>query len=134
MTLVPDSIRHTYLATVITVEGQRVVQAVMDLGPFWVLTANNPGSEPLDDAENAKRHQMLSNQLRLDGHRSYPAVGTSPDGSWSEESVAVPGLDQAAALAYGRRFGQHAVFEVTADELWVHGCAEDWQVSRALDA
>ena len=87
-----------------------------------MLTAHNPGSERLTDAENAERHAALCARLDDLGHPWLPALGTSPAGDWSEESVAVPGLGRETALALGRQFGQAAVFEVTTEELRVHAC------------
>ena len=127
-----ESLRIVYLRTVVAVEGRPAAKAVRDLGPFWVLTAWNPGSEPFSDTENAERHWQLCARLDELGHTWLPALGTSPDGSWSEESVAVPGLDRETALALGREFGQEAVFEVTAEYLRVHGCSADWQFERLL--
>ncbi|MBC8484329.1 MAG: DUF3293 domain-containing protein [Actinobacteria bacterium] len=130
MDATPESLRIAYLQTVVTVDGRPAAEAVHDLGPFWVLTAWNPGSERLSDAENAERHAALCARLDELGHNWLPALGTSPDGSWSEQSVAVPGLDRDTALALGREFAQEAVFEATAEALRVHGCDGDWRVER----
>ena len=132
MDTTPESLRIAYLQTVVTVGGRPAAEAVRDLGTFWVLTAWNPGSELFSDTENAERHQALCACLDELGHTWLPALGTSPDESWSEESVAVPGLDRETALALGREFGQEAVFEVTAEYLRVHGCSGDWQIERPL--
>jgi hypothetical protein len=128
----PESLRVAYLQTVVTVEGQPAAEMVREIGTFWVLTAWNPGSEKLSDTENAERHAALCAHLDELGHTWLPALGTSPDGSWSEQSVAVPDLDREAALAIGREFAQEAVFEVTTEILRVHGCTGDWQVERPL--
>ena len=61
-----------------------------------------------------------------------PAAGSSPDGGWAEESVAVVGIDRAAARALGREFGQHAVFEVADGLLRVHACFDGWIDERPL--
>ena len=132
MDTTPESLRIAYLRTVVTVEGRPAAEAVREIGTFWVLTAWNPGSEPFSDTENAERHRQLCARLDELGHTWLPALGASPDGSWSEESVAVPGLDRETALALGREFGQEAVFEVTAENLRVHGCSGDRQIERPL--
>ena len=132
MDTTPESLRIAYLRTVVTVEGRPAAEVVRDLGTFWVLTAWNPGSEPFSDTENAERHRQLCARLDELGHPWLPARGASPDGTWFEESVAVPGLDRHMALALGREFGQEAVFEVTAEKFRVHGCSADWQFERLL--
>ena len=45
----------------------------------------------------------------------------APDGSWSEESVGIPGLDRDNAFALGRRFHQEAVCGVLAKVFSAHG-------------
>ena len=127
---VSEALRIAYLRTVVTVEERPAAEAVADLGTFWVLTAHNPDSERLAGAENAARHAALCACLDELGHPWLPALGTSPDGDWSEESVAVPGLDRETALALGRQFGQAAVFEVITGELRVHACDATWTLDR----
>jgi hypothetical protein len=127
----PESLRSAYLRTVVTIDGRPAVEMVAGLGTFWVLTAWNPGSERLSDAENAERLRALCARLDELGHTWLPALGTSPDGTWSEQSVAVPGLDRDTALALGREFAQEAVFEVTTEILRVHGCTGDWTIETS---
>jgi hypothetical protein len=74
------------------------------------ITAHNPGSRRLDDAENRHRHAALVEEVRRRGLVWYDGAGAGNDGVWpAEESVLVPGLDEAAAVALGRAFGQLAV-------------------------
>ncbi len=49
------------------------------------------------------------------------ASWATPDGSWSEESVGIPGLDRDNAFALGRKSAQEAVFGVLANAFRVHG-------------
>jgi len=128
----PESLRIAYLRTVVTVEGRPAAEVVRDLGTFWVLTAWNPGSELFSDTENAERHQALCACLDELGHTCLPALGASPDGSWSEESVAVPGIKSRDARALGRQFDQAAVFEVTNGYVRIHGCTDRWMVQRSI--
>ena len=131
MDTTPESLRIAYLRTVVTIDGRPAAEVVREIGTYWVLTAWNPGSERLSDAENAERHAVLCARLDEPGHTWLPALGTSPDGSWSEQSVAIPGLDRDTALAIGREFAQEAVFEVTTDHLRVHGCTGDWTIETS---
>jgi hypothetical protein len=79
------------------------------LGPLHVITAVQPDSDPAS-ADNSARMILLDNELRLARLHFSPAVGSSFDGTHSEVSRAVFGLDDTAARRLGERFGQVAVF------------------------
>ena len=132
MDTTPESLSVAYLRTVVTIDGRPAAEMVREIGTYWVLTACNPGSERLSDAENAERHAALCARLDELGHTWLPALGTSPDGSWSEQSVAVPGIKPRDARALGCQFGQAAVFEVTKRYVRIHGCADRWMVQRPI--
>ena len=127
-----DDLRAAYLETVVTVGSRSAVEVLDERGPFWVVTAWNPFSEPETPEANAGRHAELVARLEADGLGWLPAVGSSSDGQWAEESVAVAGIDRAAVRALGRAFDQHAVFEVDDPVLRVHACFEDWIDERPL--
>jgi hypothetical protein len=92
--------------------------------PIFVLTAYNPNGIERDPTQNVAAEQELERELDRAGVASWPAVGRSPDGAWAEPGVAVAGIDRAAACAYGRSYGQLAVFEVTDREVHVVRCAD----------
>lgn len=74
------------------------------------VTACNPRSQSLPDADNAARHADLLAQVQAAGHVFYPGRGMPDSGDWKpEESLLILGLDQDAALRLGARFGQNAV-------------------------
>lgn len=74
------------------------------------VSAANPGSVQLDPSENLRRHEALLSHLRRYALPCHIGVGIGDDGSWpAEESVLVLGLDETAAVALGRTFGQRAV-------------------------
>ncbi len=77
---------------------------------FALVTACNPGSEPLDAASNAERQARLECEL-LEGHyEPYAAEHVADDGLWPvEESCFVPELSAEDACALAADFGQHAV-------------------------
>ncbi len=77
--------------------------------PFVLVTAYNPHSNPLPDAENRRRNRTLEKELRARGLSFAPSSGASPDGVWWEPGFAVFGLSSGEALALGRQHGQHAV-------------------------
>jgi hypothetical protein len=79
------------------------------------ITACNPGSTRLSDADNQARQRQLDEAVRRLGKVSLPGRGVGDDGSWPpEESVLVLGLDEAEAGAVGRLFGQTAIVCGTA--------------------
>ncbi len=97
-----------------------------------VLTAWNPGvSRPThgaNDAANAELRQALAER----GLDVLDALGSSPDGTHQEESFAVVGLSRDAAVELGSRFGQDAVFELSANAQTVVGCDGGWSLTRPL--
>ena len=78
------------------------------LEEYAYLTAWNPGSGKLPDAENRARQDDL--KARLKGrHPTIEGLATADDGAWSEESLLVLGISRADALALAREFGQAAI-------------------------
>ncbi len=92
-----------------------------------VITAWNPRSRPTDEATNRQANADLAVVLLAMGATVLPARGTAADGGWSEDSFAVP-LDGGrpslhTLLAVGRAFGQHAVYVIDDDHLYIVACA-----------
>jgi transcriptional regulator with XRE-family HTH domain len=86
-----------------------------------VITAFNPRSRLLRRGENEERNRLLASDLERAGLRYVPAVGRSPDDSWSEDSFAVIDGDREQLLDLARRYDQNAIFEWTPDQraiLW----------------
>lgn len=84
------------------------------------VTACNPHSQRLPDADNAVRHADLLARVQAAGHVFYLGRGTPDGGNWKpEQSLLILGLDEAAALRLGAHFGQNAVVVGRAG-----GCAE----------
>ena len=134
----PEELRLAYLATVISIElepGDVVdVASAVELlpTPVFIITAWNPFSEVLDPEENDSRNLELQVALTELGATTRPAVGSSPSGDWAEESFAVTGIDRAEALGLGRRFGQHAIFEIATSEVRVLASDGSWVEERPL--
>ena len=78
---------------------------------FAFLTAENPASRILPEAENAIRQESLrTNLLPLLPNAPYPAVHLSENGAWPEEkSWWAPGLSAEQAVDLGRQYGQNAL-------------------------
>ena len=135
---VPAGLRRTYVQTVVSVDGDNgrlsAHAAVEQLGePLYIITAANPFGTMLSEDDNRARHESLGDVLIASGCRPYPAVGSSPDGNWSEESWAVTGIGSATARRIGRAFEQNAVFELSGYTQRVLGCFGDWAVERQID-
>jgi hypothetical protein len=76
---------------------------------FAILTAYNPGSQPLSQEENQRRHRQLESEIQRLGLAYTPSLSTSPEGTWAEEGFAVFAIGLEEALALGRKFEQQAV-------------------------
>jgi Protein of unknown function (DUF3293) len=80
-----------------------------------IVTAYNPDGRELPAAENEGRDRELAESLRA--HPTVRTVGSAPDGTMAEPGFAVHGLDDTAARALGRRFGQLAIYRWSFDAL-----------------
>ncbi|MFF3361301.1 DUF3293 domain-containing protein [Streptomyces misionensis] len=87
-----------------------------------VITAWNPRGRTASAGANARAHRLLLGEVHRLGLAWWPAEGGDPGGTHREESVAVVGLDDAAARGLGRRFGQDAVFAWTPGAWRVLAC------------
>ena len=72
------------------------------------LTAYNPGSVRLSDADNAVRQRELLVAIEQAGHPYHEGAGVG-DGWEPEPSLLVLRISEADAVALGRRFGQNAI-------------------------
>lgn len=73
------------------------------------ITACNPWSRTLSDAQNAQRMKGLMEVLRARSLRWYPGAGQHPNNGWpAEPSLLVMGLSLAAARVLGASFEQNA--------------------------
>ncbi|MFP2905407.1 DUF3293 domain-containing protein [Pyxidicoccus sp. 3LFB2] len=91
---------HPVLDAALTARGHR---------EWAFLTAWNPGSRPRGDDENRRAQERLISQLVAGGQVVAAAIGEAEDGSWSEQSLFVPGLPRAEAERFGCAYGQVAV-------------------------
>jgi len=81
------------------------------------VTAWNPGSNKLDDAENRRRQEELENEVRKSGFVFYRGAGIPDDSSsieWTpEESILIAGINSEDAVKLGKKCRQAAI--VTGD-------------------
>jgi len=90
--------------------------------PIHVITACNPQGRERSEASNRAAAAELAGELWVSGVAMSRALGRSPSGDHSESSVAVSGLSRQEALRLGRRCGQIAIYEVTADSVILVAC------------
>lgn len=93
--------------------------------PIHVVTASNPSRQRFGEDADTEANTALAGELWTRGIPMARAVGRSPDGRHSEESVALFGRTRQEALALARRYGQEAIFEVTRDAVLVVSCVSD---------
>lgn len=131
---ITDELLALWLRTVVTVEGAVVSGAGAGPLPFTppvhVLTAWNPQSTERSPADNSAADARLVTDLDAAGLAHRRATGADPEGTWAEDGHAVAGLDRPAAAELGRRYGQHAVYELTEAEVLVVECERGAVVGR----
>ena len=92
----------------------------------WALiTAYNPYSQCLSEAENRQRHQKLLDYLSNLQLTSLAAVGKDRKNIWiPEQSLVILGLNRQSAIAIGRKFQQNAIvygeLHQPVELLWVN--------------
>jgi hypothetical protein len=91
-----------------------------------VVTAWNPRSVALTDAENRARQARLQSVVDLLGYRSLDVIVQAVSGDWpAEPGLGLVDVTRPRAVALGVLFDQTAVFELTPAALRVVGCFED---------
>ena len=99
------------------VDAQR---AARELGPFTVLTSDNPFSNELRSDVNAERRGQLYADLQRRGVRVRHTIGRDPTGAWpAEEGFAL--LDQSLEFAreLARAWDQFAIYDVSEERVLV---------------
>ena len=77
---------------------------------FAILTAYNPGSCLVADAENSTRQAQLECALLEQGYEAYAGQNLADDERWPvEESCFIPDMPEGTALVFAARYGQCAV-------------------------
>lgn len=99
----------TELATLLLESGSRCAA---------FITACNPYSWPVGEAENTRAQQQLATELQASGYAAIPAIGLDPSGEWQgEESFLVPGLALEEAKVLGRQYAQNAILWMDMDSV-----------------
>ena len=95
------------------------------VAPVLIVTAWNPDSTILPEADNQARNQLLVAELARSGATLWPAVGWDPEANHHEDGFAVSGLTRAEGVTLGARHGQAAVFVWTPAAWAVVSCSDD---------
>lgn len=88
--------------------GGALAAHLLPRGPWAIVGASNPWSQPLEAGANAARTRALRADLESACLRWSVGHSSAPDGSWAEESFLVEGVGRDGALAICRRHGQAA--------------------------
>jgi hypothetical protein len=101
------------------------VDAANDLGPFSVVTGDNPFSQHRDGDANAQRRVELRELLNDHDVMVRPTIARDPTGEWpDEEGFALLEKTPDFAKALARAFEQFAFYDVNEDEVLVRACAD----------
>lgn len=94
------------------------------------LTACNPHSLPLPDADNARRMSELRACLQREGGRWLEGEGSIPGEPWREPSLLVAGIALERVDRIARDFGQNASVIVRPAALArLRWCHHDWEAA-----
>ncbi|UCV13872.1 DUF3293 domain-containing protein [Quatrionicoccus australiensis] len=91
---------------------------------FAIITAHNPGGQPVAAAQNAERQAELECELIEGNYEPYAGENVADDAAWPvEESCFVADIAAEDACALAEDFGQNAIVFGTADGvaqlLWI---------------
>lgn len=95
------------------------------VAPVLIVTASNPDSIILPEADNRARNQLLMAELDRPGVTRWSAVGRDLDTDHHEDGLAVCGLTMAEGVTLGARHGQASVFVWTPAAWAVVSCSDD---------
>jgi len=85
---------------------------------FALITAYNPGGQPMDEATNAERQAQLECDLLEGNYEPYAAQHEADAENWpTEESCFVPDISREDACALAADYGQNAVICGGADAI-----------------
>lgn len=92
--------------------------------PMFILTAWNPGADPLPIEVNRELQRSLESELIVQNATTWRATGCDPESDYFEEGVAIHGLDEGAVIRAARLYDQDAIF-VWTPSAWATVSCED---------
>ncbi len=100
-------------------------QVARELGPYYVVSADNPYSQQRSDEDNASRYAELEALLVTHGVTHRPSVASDPTGTWPDErGFAVFGVLGEFARSLAKAFDQFAFYFVDDVAVRVQRCDE----------
>jgi hypothetical protein len=121
--------RQSYLETIyhagdeaFTLSARGTGEAIFGGRRFTLITAQNPFSQPLPDAENAKRNNQMRLEIETRGWAYGDSSGSSPDQTWREDGFVIWDAPVQDVLELGRRFEQNAIVYGEADRVALGWC------------
>jgi len=101
-------------------------KAASIIGPFFVVTSDNPFSRELSSEENDARRVALRSFLHRRGVDYSETLGCDPQGRWPDEAgVALRDLSREDVRSLTRAWDQFAFYEVSEDSVLVRDAASD---------
>jgi hypothetical protein len=101
-------------------------EAAALLGPFFIVTSDNPFSQVLTDEENQARRVSLRTFLERRGVEYLETSACDRQGRWPDElGVALRGLSREDVGALTRAWNQFAFYEVAEDAVIVRDAVSD---------
>lgn len=94
----------------------QALAALLPAGDWTLLTAWNPGSRVVPEADNLDADATLQADLDALGLRRLPAAGNDGAGQWHEPGWLVADLGSTRADALARRYGQAGVLHWKAGD------------------
>ncbi len=101
-------------------------EAASEIGPFFVLTSDNPYSIALSREENEVRRAQLRAFLARRGIKYLEAAGRDPLHRWPDElGVALVGPSREEARSLAHAWDQFAYYDVSPDQVTVRDATTD---------
>lgn len=80
---------------------------------FYMITASNPFSRLLSEADNNARNEELHALLKEEFEEILDGVGKDLAGTWAEKGWVVRGGDEGRLILLAKKFEQNAIFKFT---------------------
>jgi hypothetical protein len=119
-----DAVYEIHADTVIRLKVSEHLHSLKELHKKYqcatsaLITACNPRSLILSDAENAQRMEALTTEIETLGYAYLPAVAKNPEGKWPDEpGLWVAGLTKNEAESLARSFEQNGLLWVEQDAI-----------------
>ncbi|NNN19180.1 MAG: DUF3293 domain-containing protein [Acidimicrobiaceae bacterium] len=101
---------------------------------LYIVTAYNPGSDPLPEMENKSRDKQLFSRISsLGSAGSFVSVGRSLSGSHEEFGYAIYAVSKNEVDQLAKEFGQIGYYRFTPSSMEIYALDEYGEFSRVLE-